>query len=78
MDWISVKDKPLVDFDDYELLVDDVVFMFIPLNGGDYYICLGQVSETGGIEDEDGECLGYRAEDVSHWMPMPEPPKVED
>jgi hypothetical protein len=75
--WISVEDKPLCrkETDGYEILIDDPVLMFVPTkDGGEMFNAL--VSEYWDIVDpENGDSFGYDWEDVTHWMPLPEPPR---
>lgn len=75
-DWISVHDK-MPDFG-IEIL------MLIPT--GLSFVCAGFICERH-LEDDEGEisaiCLcdqygddiGYSIECLTHWMPLPEPPK---
>ena len=76
-EWISVKqEKPSV---------GKSILMLIPT--GIEYVCAGFVYERQ-LEDDEGDCLyvealadqygddiGYSIECMTHWMPLPEPPK---
>lgn len=37
--------------------------------------CLGRVGDNGDFEDQYGNDLGWKANDFTHWLPLPEPPK---
>ena len=41
--------------------------------GYDFY-AVAQQTEDGGLEDMDGVDIGYESRDISHWMPLPQPP----
>lgn len=76
-EWVSVKDE--------RPLVGQPILMLIPT--GVDYMCAGFVYERQ-LEDDEDECLyaealadqygddiGYSIECMTHWMPLPEPPK---
>lgn len=67
MDWISVKDK-LPKTEEDILFVDDGIIRF------------GYLSVLHDYENDTDECYwnygdGYRAEKVTHWMPLPPLPR---
>ena len=76
-EWISVEDQPLAicthqdeSGSYYDILTDDLVLMKVPCAGGDF-LCVGYISESMQIEDSCGDEIGYHADDVSHWCPLP-------
>lgn len=64
-EWISVESK---------LVPDEPVIVFIPTSGG-HYINIAYVDLFGDLYDVDENFIGYHADDVTHWMPLPEAPK---
>ena len=78
MRWISVKNK--------EPNLRDSILMLIPTGVG--FVCAGFVLERS-LEDGEGEFsekfladqygddIGYSIECMTHWMPLPQPPKDE-
>lgn len=83
MEWISVDDRPLIDQSPigWGATVDgDKEFIAaVPTNHG-WWIrhCVLQ-DETGlcVVGDDDNDPAGWSIEDVTHWMPLPEPPDKE-
>lgn len=65
--WISVEDEPLS--------VGEAI-VYIPLAVG-HYMNIASVSDEGDLSDVDGSYIGYHAEDVTHWQPLPDAPEVE-
>lgn len=65
-DWIDVAEQPLV--------VAEAIVL-IPLVKG-YYINFVSIGKEGDLYDVDGSYIGYHASQVTHWMPLPEPPKA--
>lgn len=67
-EWISIKEKAPIDG-------QRVIYYFEPLGMflGKYATCKGSDAEYG------THCFysehGYLTDDVTHWMPLPEPPK---
>lgn len=63
MEWISVKDR-LPEVDQGILLYwnDDICTGYLTKYGNDFIFC-------------DGFTDDYEKEFVTHWMPLPEPPK---
>lgn len=79
--WISVKERlpemPLVctvaESDGTEFLLNVSDFVLVASKGlNGYTIYTAQVNEDG----EWTNYMGDWAEDVTHWMPLPEPPKT--
>ena len=66
--WRSVEDSPL--FDENDILVDDLILAVIPLKGF-VFVCAVTVSEDLGLLDSTGDDVGYYADDVTHWIPIP-------
>ena len=66
MSWISVNDRPIPD--------DEFVLVFLPLLGG-YSMCIACQDYSGDLCDTNGDSIGYWVDDVTHWQPLPEPPK---
>lgn len=70
-EWISVKDQ-LPEVGDHCLFL---IPTSIP------YVVAGFVEESDyrfqdcSVCDQYGDCIGYSADCISHWMPLPEPPK---
>lgn len=64
INWISVK-KRMPD-------IDETVLCYSNKNGGDYFI--GYIGYRSGAWIEDGV---MHIGDVTHWMPLPKPPKEE-
>ena len=65
--WISV--------DDHHIKWSCVVA--IPLANGDFYINMVSVGDEGDLFDMDGSYIGYHASQVTHWMPLPNPPTTK-
>jgi len=76
-DWIDVSQRPIIDWEMWQgkrrftVHVDDYAVMAIRRGSG-YFICVACVSSDGGLNDMDSDSIGYEAEDVSFWMPIPE------
>jgi hypothetical protein len=65
--WYQADKLPLPDEGSYLVIVERP-------KGFDFY-AVAQQTEDGGMEDMDGQDLGYEASDISHWMPLPPPPQ---
>ena len=70
--WRSVEDSPLFDVND--ILVDGLILAVIPLKAFKF-VCAVTVSEDLELVDSTGDYVGYYADDVTHWMPIPDLPE---
>lgn len=72
MEWISVKDQLPIDGQHVLAIIFKNGIFFIPFTtchkGGGYF--------RGEEEDNVEDPIGDYSEDISHWMPLPEPPKL--
>lgn len=69
MEWISVKDRmPKIG---ERVLVYDTFWRDV------YILCLMQNVNDGNIRWYNRDTGWYVGDDVTHWMPLPEPPKEE-
>jgi Protein of unknown function (DUF551) len=67
--WYRADKLPLPDEGSYLVIVERP-------KDFDFY-AVAQQTEDGGMEDMDGQDLGYEASDISHWMPLPPPPQEQ-
>ena len=68
--WISIKNK---------LPDNEEIFLVYRGEAKDPEIELGLWNKNKKkFEYYDSECYGYKIDDVTHWMPLPEPPKESD
>jgi hypothetical protein len=75
--WISVEDRPLVEHD---VLTEDGMNEFlaaVPTNKG-WWIrhCVFEDNSLCVVGDDYNEYAGWEITDVTHWQPIPEPPKT--
>jgi len=69
-EWISVKER-LPENDDW-------VLIWYRDKDGDYYPTVGRFKENGcWSTDVDANDFAYPPEEITHWMPIPEPPVME-
>jgi hypothetical protein len=70
MEWISVKDE--LPQEDVNVLLYDGNEVFC----GNHYLAKNNES-CFGTQACDGTCYGwYEKNEITHWMPLPEPPKT--
>jgi len=78
MEWKKTKDHPIIEIThhddegiDFDILETGMLIMRILTRGGVFY-CVGHVGKDGWLKDSLGDDIGYPADDVIHWLPMPE------
>ena len=79
MNWISVKDKlPSCNYELHETgdYVSNVV-MVHDVNSYEFNMGFGHVNDDGIWTVYDGEHDFMNVQNVTHWMPLPKPPKEE-
>jgi hypothetical protein len=72
MEWINVKNQPMPD--------DKLILVGLTIQKSKWGKCFVQYiarmdSEMEMMEDDHGDEIGWKIKEITHWMPLPEPPK---
>lgn len=65
--WIGVADE--------SFSATQTAIVYIPLEKG-FYMNMVTSNDEGDLYDMDGGYIGYHASQITHWMPLPAPPKA--